>query len=162
MKNLLIALIVIGSLITAGCPKGQKTVREFKEKSAEVTVYAVKLGEAFNKAFTDGVITREELAIYDSVDRKFGAALKVYREAIVAAEKVVNETGKLPADVILKVDKLLDVTVNAFLDLTVKLGVMSFAQSETVRTILRAIQMILLSLKTFVAEAKTYAEVNYV
>ncbi len=164
MKQFLIALIVLGSLILTGCPKAKKTVREFKEKSAEVTIYARNLNQAFNKAFIDGVITRDELRLYGTVDTAFGKALAAYRAGIEAAEKVVNETGELPKDTILKVDRLLDSVVTAFLDLTVKLGVMSFAQSETVRTILRGIQMLLLSLKAFVADARgAYGlEVNYV
>lgn len=156
MKKLISLMLLVCFAMTAiSCGKGDKTVRQLKEKSAELTIYARQLSKAFNDGYEAGEITKENLATFGKLDDGFNAGLTVYREAIVAAEQVYKETKTMPTGTLNRIDRILSAEVmSPFFNLVVNLGVMPFAQSEKIQAIIAGIRLTLLTLQNLFSDAR--------
>ena len=142
-------------MLTTGCPKAAKTVRDLRVKSAELSTYAGKLCAAFGEAFTAGEINRAQLMELNNGCKVFASALGAYRDAVAEAERVVAGGGTLPTDTIGVLKTILDDRViSAFFDIMVKVGLMPIAQSTVVQTVISSIRLTILALQGLFAEAQ--------
>lgn len=141
---------VIFSLLSTGCPSKTevaKTVRDFKVKSAELSVYGGKLVTAFGDAYKAGEITREQLATLNVGTNKFVVAVGIYRAAIAEVETIVRDGKTWPTGTLDRLQLILnDGVIGTFLDILVRLGTLSIAKSEIVKTTLTAIRITLLAI----------------
>ena len=160
---------VIFSLLSTGCPpkaQVEKTVRDFKVKSAELSVYGTKLISAFGDAYKAGEITKDQLATLNVGTGKFVEAVGIYRAAIAEAEAMVRDGKPWPTGTLDSLQLILnDRVIGAFLDILVKLGTLSIAKSEIVKTTLTAIRLTLLAIHGAFGDARGLmksGELNYV
>jgi len=77
MKHLFTSLLIIASLVfgMTGCPKTPKTVREFREKSAELSTYGRRIITAIGEATLAGEISKGQLAALNPIT---GAFVRVF------------------------------------------------------------------------------------
>lgn len=155
MKKIFGCLIIIYSLLLFGCPKGEKTVRELREKSAELSVYGTKIVRAFGAAFDAGEITQAQLCQLNVATGAFTEGLGAYRDALAVAERVVKEQGDIPAGTIQMLEKVLDDRViAAFFDILIKVGAMPISQSEVIKTIISGIRLTILAIRGAFSDAR--------
>ena len=153
MKKLLIIFILIFSLFTAGCPKGQKSVRKARELSAQMQIYGIKLIEANIASFKANEITQNQLAELNKGTALYVKAIDVYRAAIREAETIVNSGKPLPAGTLNQISVILNSqVVEAFFDIMERLKIIPGAMSETVKNILAGIRLTILALQGVFAE----------
>lgn len=149
---------VVFSLLSTGCPpkaQVQKTVRDFKVKSAELSVYGTKLIAAFGDAYRAGEITKEQLQTLNRGTGAFVDGVGVYRTAITQAEAIVNSGQPLPANTLSALSTILnDQVIAAFFDILVRVGGMSLAQSETVKAIISGIRLTILAISGAFSDAR--------
>lgn len=157
LRNFAICFVVILSLLATGCPKAQalKTVRDLKVKSAQLSVYGTKLITAFGDANVAGEITREQLAGLNVGSKAFVEAVGIYREAIANAERIVSSGQSLPAGTLDRLNAILnDQVIAAFFDVLAKVGVLSIARSEIVKTTISAIRLTILAIRGAFSDAR--------
>lgn len=155
MKKILVACLMIWTLVLTGCPKGEKTVRQLREKSAELSVYGNKIVTAFGDAYRAGEITQDQLRTLNVATGAFTTALGAYRDALTAAERVVKESGEVPPSTIQMLEKVLDdQVIVAFFEILAKVGVLPLAQSEVIKTILSGIRLTILSIRGAFSDAR--------
>jgi hypothetical protein len=153
MKNLLISLIVIGSLFLSGCPK--KTYRTAKEQSAQIQIYGIKLIEANIAAYKAGELTQAQFAELTTLTGRFRDGVAVYRAILNEAEKQVRETGAVEPPLLNRLESIFtNEVVNAFLAITQKFALLSPVQSETVKNILAGIRLAILAIQGAFAEVR--------
>lgn len=148
--------LLVFALLCTGCPKEQvqKNVRDFKEKSATLSVYGEKLITAFGNAFKDGDISKEQLAKLNIGTGAFTKGVGVFREAIAAAETIVKSGQPLPAGTLQNLNAILnEQVIDAFFDILVKLGALSIAQSEVVKTAISTIRLTILAISGALSSA---------
>ena len=163
MKNFLIIFCLVFSLLTAGCPKGDKTIRELREKSAEMSIYGEKLVAAVGDAYRAGEISQEQLRQINVVTGAFVRGLGVYREAVSRTEQIIKNGEPLPRDALGVLNRLLDAqVVAAFFDVLVKIGGMPLANSVAIQAILSGIRLTILALQSAFSDARQqFMEVRY-
>lgn len=155
MKNLPLKFVgifvIVFAMFTAGCPnkqQAQKTIRDFKVKSAELSVYGTKLIQAFGDSYRDGLITQDQLRTINQGTGVFVQAVGVYRQAIAQAEAIVNSGQPLPANTLDTLQRILnDQVIDAFFDILVRVGGLSIAKSEAVKAAITAIKLTILAIQ---------------
>lgn len=153
--NVLIVMIVASAVFMTGCPKGQRTVRQLREKSAELAVYGTKIVTAFGDAYRAGEITQDQLRTLNTATGAFTTGLGAYRDALAEAERIVRESGEVPAGTIQTLERVLDDRViAAFFDILAKVGVLPLSQSEVIKTILSGIRLTILSIRGAFSDAR--------
>lgn len=168
MKSMLkfnLTLFILASVIFTftGCDKSktQKSIRDFREKSAELSTYGGKLTKAFGDAYKAGEITQEQLAALNVATGAFTTGVGFYREAVAEAERVFKETGELPVSTINALSKIVnDRLIAAFFDVLVKVGVLPVAQSEVVKTVISSIRLLLLAIQAAIADVRNLVDKN--
>jgi hypothetical protein len=155
MKKIFIACLMIWTLVLTGCPKGEKTVRQLREKSAELSVYGARITTAFGDAFRAGEITQDQLRQLNTLTGAFTTSIGAYRDALTAAEQVVKESGEVPPSTIQMLEKVLDDRViAAFFDILAKVGALPISQSEVIKTIISGIRLTILAIRGAFSDAR--------
>lgn len=155
LRMILTSVIILSFVFSMTACGPEKTVKAFKVKSAELSVYGGKLVTAFGDAYVAGEITREQLAELNKVSATFIKGLGVYRDAVAAAEKIVRSGQPLPRDTFGILDRLFAAeVVAAFTAIAVKVGVLTIGTSDKVKELIGGIQILLLAIKALVAETK--------
>lgn len=156
MKKLLTSLLIIASIVLTGCPKGEKTVRQLREKSAEMSIYGTKLITAFGEAYKAGEITQDQLRTLNTATGAFVTGVGIYREALAEAERQVK-AGEAPKDVLGRVDRILDAQVIAtFFKILERIAGLSVERSAAIQAILSAARVAILAIKNAVSEAEQF------
>jgi hypothetical protein len=154
MKTFLTTLLILASLVLTACPKGPKTVRDFREKSAELSTYGEKIITAFGDAYQAGEISREQLAAINPVSGAFVKAVGAYRVLVTEAERYVAAGQPIPTDLASKIDRGLLSVETAFFAVTDIVRPLSAALSERVRAMFSAVRLAIAALKTLLADAR--------
>lgn len=153
MKNLIVCLIVICSLFLAGCPKAEKTARDFRAASAKIQIYAVELNRAHTAAFQNGEITREQLAELTGLIRRLSDGIDLYRSAVREAESFIKTGQTVPKD---KFDLLRAVfsekVIDAFFAVIAKINLVPGINTDAVKTILTGIRLAILKIEDAFAQ----------
>lgn len=112
-KIFLTAYLTFCLIFLSACPKNA-TIRDFKNQSAKLKIYGLKLQLASNKAYGEGVISRGQLGFLTNCNEKFRMSLKTLDFAIKTAEAAAKD-GAEKADILAMLDKVLsDEVVKAF------------------------------------------------
>ncbi len=91
-KNILVALLTSSLLLSmTGCPKAASSIRNVKEQSAKLKIYARNIQRANNDGFRSGDLTRDQLSTLTNVVAKFRGAVRVLDQAIDSAETAIRE-----------------------------------------------------------------------
>lgn len=160
-KSIAMFLIWVTVLTFTGCPKGEKTVRQLRTNSTQLSVYGAKLVTAFGDAFKAGEITREQLAALNVPTGAFTIGLGVYREAVAEAERVIKSGQTLPTGTIATLERILDDRVIAtFFDVLAKVGALPLERSEVIKTIISSIRLTILALRGAFSRANELMEAN--
>lgn len=155
MKKLFVSLLIVYSLLITACPKGERTVRELREKSAELSVYGNKLVTAIGDAYRAGEISQDQLRTLNTATGAFVTGLGVYRDAVATAERTVRESGNVPAGTIQTLERVLDDRViAAFFEVMAKIGVMPLANSEAIKAIISGIRLTILAISSAFSDAR--------
>lgn len=151
MKKLIISLIVIAALFLAGCPnkeKTQKTIRDFREASAQIQIYGRNLIKANTEAFQAGEIDQPTFAELTRLTGKFVDGVNIYRDALKEAEKLVDSGQILPKDKFDALEVIFSEKVaDAFLAITKRFNLIPELNTETVKTILAGIRIAIMTIQ---------------
>lgn len=155
LKVVLIVAILIWSLVMTGCPKGQKTVRTMKEKSAEMSIYGAKLVTAFGDAYRAREITQGQLAQLNVATKAFTIGLGAYRTAIAELERQVEANPTLPAGALDRLQVIFnDQVVATFFQILAAVGVVSLDKSQIIQTIISSIRLTILAIQGAFSEVR--------
>jgi hypothetical protein len=164
MHKLIVIFIVSISRMLTGCPKGERTIRLAREKSAEMAIYGEKIVQANIDAFKTAEISRELFTELTQLTGKFTVGLGEYRAALSAAE-VAIKNGADPKSILDQLYGILDdKVVAAFFALLARANVLSGPHAETIRFILASLRLTIRAVQGAFADAQHelgYPEVNY-
>lgn len=160
MKNFIIAIILIYSILLTGCPKADKSLREAREASAKIQVQAIGIIKANTAAFKAGEIDLETFSALTHATGKLVDGIKFYRARLAEAEAVYKATKEMPPKSTL--DALAIVfdqrVAGVVLDLVAMLKIVSGPRMEEVRVIVAAIQLVIASIRQLFAVMERYEQ----
>lgn len=155
LKTFIGTLIVLSSLILAGCPKGERTVRQLREKSAEMSTYGTQIVKAFGDAYEEGEISQDQLRTLNVATGAFVTGIGVYRDALAEAERLVRNGDTLPPDTIGKIERILDAQVIAtFFKILERVAGLPIERSQVIQGIISGIRITILALKNAFGQAR--------
>lgn len=151
-KAFMSSILIVSVLFMSACPSA-KTLRDFKETSAKMKIYGIKLIQANIDAFKAGEISQADLAKLNAATGGFVEAVKIYDEALKQTEIIVKETKTLPKDALDKLSIIFnEKVVDAFFKI---LEVLSpNAQTETIKNIIAGIRLTILAIGAALGEFK--------
>lgn len=161
MTRFILIFIVTFGLLSTGCPKAPQSIRDFKEKSAQLSVYGEHLIKAFGDAEVAGEITKEQLGTLNKATGAYVKAVGVYRAAIAEAEQVLASGKTLPAGTITHLTSILnDQVVAAFFDILTSLHFMTESQAQLFETFISGLRLTILALQGAFSELTTQEGYN--
>jgi hypothetical protein len=113
VKIFVTAYLVFCVIFLSACPKNA-TVRDFKNQSAKLKIYGLKLQVATNNAYRDGIVSRQQLGFLTNCNEKVRLAVKGLDLAVKTAEQMAQDGAEKP-DILAMLDKVLsEEVVKAF------------------------------------------------
>jgi hypothetical protein len=148
-----LSLIFVFSVMLTACPNREKTIRTAREASAQMKIYGVRLIQANIDAFKAGEISRDEFARLNALTGAFIEGVKIYGDALHEIE-VIADGATIPKATIDKLAAIFDAhVVDKFFAILEKLKITPGANSETVKAIISAIRLTILSIQSAFATA---------
>lgn len=156
MKKLLTCLLLIYSLVfLTACPKAPKNVRDFREKSAQLSVIGTEIIKAFGEGYKAGEISQSQLSTLNAITGPFVKGVGVYRGIVKKAEEYIARGEQIPTDLLSQIERSLHSDVEAtFFAITDVFKVLSPAAQERVKAIFSGLRIVIATLKTLIADAR--------
>lgn len=162
-KYLTLILIYAVVLLSAACPKVEKTFRTASEQSAKMKIYGIELINANIELKRNGTISAAELRSLNVYTGGFVAGVKIYQQALDEAEKIIKSGQPLPAGTLAKLSVIFsDNVIDAFFGILNGLKIFPNANSLAVRAILSSIRLAILATQNALGESFNVQRMNEV
>lgn len=162
MKNLLLSLLVIGSMIfLMACPK-ESAVRRAAKASYSLSGLTIDAANATAKAYNAGLITFQTKDKIANALKTMAVGGKYFNQTL---EKFISESGaELPADKIAMLNKIFsDEVVTPFFEILQSLKFLSADKADYLRSAINALRSTVLAISSGFASLKAksnFGEVN--
>src|SRR5213595_2359500 len=100
-------MIACFAFLMTACPDKNETIRDFKNNSAKLKIYARNIQRANNDSFDAGDLTKDQLRVLTKATAKFRDAIKALDKGIIAAEFVLRDNPDGKRTVIDMLDRIL-------------------------------------------------------
>jgi hypothetical protein len=153
-KIVVMLLITSFSLLMTACPKANETIRDFKNNSAKLKIYARNIQKANNASFDAGDLSKDQLRVLTAASAKFRDAIKALDAGIVQAEFILRDNPDGKRTVVDMLDRILDQQVVAAFDGLVNAITGHPVVTDNVRQWIEAIRIALAALRAVLASVQ--------
>lgn len=159
----IITLFLICSLLLLSTSCDKKTLRDFKNASAQMKIYGINFTRANIDSFKAGDLSKDDLRILNRATRRYLEAVKIFDAEIKVAEQIIKDSKSAPKTTLDKLRVVFSEQVvaefNRILD---TLAQIPGANNEKVKNIIASIRLTIATIESLLSETESQGELNYV